>query len=204
MTHVSDERVGELQRRTTFAVHRSFSIILSSAMSWVPVSAESHFPIQNLPFGIFSTITTPSWPRPGVAIGDFVLDLNCLHNAGLLNDLGFPSSVLTESTLNSFMALERKHWRATRSRIHDLLATDSNDSRLSSNEALKSKALIPNEYVVMHLPAQIGDYTDFYSSREHATNVGIMFRGVDNAAAQLAPPACRVSRPRFFRGGLRQ
>ena len=150
-------------------------------MSWVSVSAESHFPIQNLPFGVFSTITTPSWPRPGVAIGDFVLDLNCLHNAGLLNDLGFPSSILTESTLNSFMGLERKHWRATRSRVHDLLAVNSNDTRLSGDEELKKRALIHKENVVMHLPATIGDYTDFYSSREHATNVGIMFRGVDNA-----------------------
>lgn len=150
-------------------------------MSWVNVAADSHFPIQNLPFGIFSTITKPSWPRPGVAIGDYVLDLNCLHNAGLLNDLGFPSAILTEPTLNSFMGLERKHWRATRSRLQDLLGANSTDDRLRENETLKSKALVPMEYVVMHVPAQIGDYTDFYSSREHATNVGIMFRGKDNA-----------------------
>jgi fumarylacetoacetase len=169
---------GRANRQNLTCIFRSHP---SSTMSWVHVAAESHFPIQNLPFGIFSTITKPSWPRPGVAIGDFVLDLNCLHNAGLLNDLGFPSSILTEPTLNSFMGLERKHWRATRTRLHDLLVVDGQDIRLSSNEVLRAKALVPMEYVVMHMPAQIGDYTDFYSSREHATNVGIMFRGKDNA-----------------------
>jgi fumarylacetoacetase len=79
------------------------------------------------------------------------------------------------------MALERKHWRATRTRIHNLLEVDNEDDRLRANEHLKSEALIPMEYVTMHISAKIGDYTDFYSSREHATNVGIMFRGVDNA-----------------------
>jgi len=150
-------------------------------MSWIPVSADNHFPIQNLPFGIFSTRSTPSAPRPGVAIGEFVVDLNALHNAGLLDNLGFASSILTEPTLNSFMALERKHWRATRARLQALLSADNADTRLSSNLELRTRSLIPVEDVVMHVPAHIGDYTDFYSSREHATNVGIMFRGKDNA-----------------------
>eukprot|EP01032_Pedospumella_encystans_P027287 gene27287-30844_t len=134
-------------------------------MSWIPVSAESHFPIQNLPFGIFSVLSKPSWPRPGVAIGDFVVDLNSLHLEGLLDNLGFPSHILTESTLNSFMGLEMKHWRATRSRLQDLLSINHTDTRLSSNEELKARTLVPMEDVVMHMPATIGDYTDFYSSR---------------------------------------
>ena len=79
------------------------------------------------------------------------------------------------------MGLERKHWRATRSRLQDLLSINNSDTRLSSNEELKARTLVPMEDVVMHMPATIGDYTDFYSSREHATNVGIMFRGKDNA-----------------------
>lgn len=79
------------------------------------------------------------------------------------------------------MALERKYWRATRSRLQDLLSSNNTDTRLSSNEDLKAKTLVPVSNVIMHNPAQIGDYTDFYSSREHATNVGIMFRGKDNA-----------------------
>jgi len=149
-------------------------------MSWITVSPTSHFPIQNLPFGIFSTVTN-SYRRAGVAIGDFVLDLFALSNHGLLDDLGFPSQMFGEPTLNSFMELERPAWRATRQRIHSLLSIENSDKRLSSNEALKAKALIPVSEAIMHMPAKIGDYTDFYSSREHATNVGIMFRGVDNA-----------------------
>jgi fumarylacetoacetase len=149
-------------------------------MSWVPVSATSHFPIQNLPFGIFSTAQTP-WLRAGVAIGDNVLDLFCLSNHGLLDGLGYSTQIFGESTLNSFMELERSAWRATRQRLQDLLSDKNVDIRLSSNEHLKSIALIPLTDAIMHMPAKIGDYTDFYSSREHATNVGIMFRGVDNA-----------------------
>lgn len=149
-------------------------------MSWVPVSASSHFPIQNLPFGIFSTVQTP-WRRAGVAIGDHVLDLFCLSNHGLLDGLGYSPHIFGESTLNSFMELERPAWRATRTRLQDLLSDKNVDTRLSSNETLKALALIPLSEAIMHMPAKIGDYTDFYSSREHATNVGIMFRGVENA-----------------------
>lgn len=149
-------------------------------MSWVNVSPESHFPIQNLPFGVFSTSSDPQ-PRPGVAIGEFVLDLQCLHYAGLLSGLGFSSSVFCEPTLNAFMGLERSNWRSTRSRLFELLSIDNIDTRLSGNNSLRAKALVPSTDVTMHMPAVVGDYTDFYSSREHATNVGIMLRGIDNA-----------------------
>lgn len=149
-------------------------------MSWVTIAPTSHFPIQNLPFGIFSTVSTP-YLRAGVAIGDNVLDLNCLANHGLLDGLGFSPSVFGESTLNSFMELERPFWRATRHRLQDLLSDKHVDTRLSLNEPLKAVAFFPLAEAIMHLPAKIGDYTDFYSSREHATNVGIMFRGVENA-----------------------
>lgn len=148
-------------------------------MSWVPVAADSDFSIQNLPFGVFCT--PPTTRRVGVAIGDFVLDLAALHNAGLFAGVGFDSSVFGHRTLNAFMALERKDWRAARRRIFDLLAEGSPNDSLRNNAALRERALIPRETVQMHLPAEIGDYTDFYSSREHATNVGIMFRGKDNA-----------------------
>ncbi len=150
--------------------------------SWVTVAQDSHFPIQNLPFGIFSTRNSANSPhRAGVAIGDFVLDLMFLHREGFFDGIGFSSSVFCEPTLNSFMALERKDWRAARARVRDILATDGADARLRNSEGLQKQALIPMENVVMHMPAEIGDYTDFYSSREHATNVGIMFRGVANA-----------------------
>lgn len=148
-------------------------------MSWIPVSENSHFPIQNIPFGVFSTSTASA--RVGTAIGDYALDLAALYNEGLFNNTGLDKNVFAESTLNSFMAMDSSVWRATRNTIIQLLAADSADKRLESNEELKNRVLIPMSSVKMHLPATIGDYTDFYSSREHATNVGIMFRGVDNA-----------------------
>lgn len=83
------------------------------------MSPESHFPIQNLPTGIFSTPGTA--PRAGVAIGDFVVDLLVLHQAGAFNGLGFDSSVFGESTLNSFMEMDRAAWRAARGRVQQLL-----------------------------------------------------------------------------------
>jgi fumarylacetoacetase len=163
----------------------SFSLILFSLISptflsqksWIEVSPESHFPIQNLPIGIFSTLATPH-PRSGVAIGEFVLDLIVLQQFGLLHGLGFDPTIFGHTTLNDFMSLSRAEWRATRRRLQDLLVEgEGGDDRLRTNEALKQIALIPMASVTMHMPASIGDYTDFYSSREHATNVGIMFRG---------------------------
>jgi len=148
-------------------------------MSWVVYGEDSDFPIQNLPWGLFS-LASDARKRIGVAIGDQILDLSVLHAEGLLSGLPFESGVLAESSLNSFMELDRSCWRATRSLVASLLAVDGDD-RLRSNEDLKAKALVPMSSASMHLPARIGDYTDFYSSREHATNVGTMFRGADNA-----------------------
>jgi fumarylacetoacetase len=150
--------------------------------SWIPVLPESHFPIQNIPLGIFSRISDGSRPRAGAAIGEFVLDLALLADQGLLDNLGFDSRVFCEPTLNSFMSYERPQWRAARSKIQELLSADDRaDSRLRTNATLQQQALVPMIDVKMHMPALVGDYTDFYSSREHATNVGIMFRGKDNA-----------------------
>ena len=152
----------------------------SAAMtSWVPVDTESHFPIQNIPMGVFSV--NDGTKHIASAIGDFACDLFVLAENGLMEDLGFNSSVFFEPTLNAFMELERPCWRATRARIQELLLKDGPNTFLSGNDALKAKALVSLSGVQMHLPATIGDYTDFYSSREHATNVGIMFRGKDNA-----------------------
>ncbi len=144
--------------------------------SWVDVAPESHFPIQNLPFGIFRRAGEA--PRAGVAIGDFVLDLAALEAAGLLDS---PSSrgVFSQRSLNAFMALGRPAWRAARATISRLLRHD--EPALRDSAERRRKALIPKADVEMLLPAEIGDYTDFYSSREHATNVGVMLRGPDNA-----------------------
>ena len=140
------------------------------------VPNDSDFSIANIPFGVFSTPGDGN--RIGTRIGNYVLDLKALALCDLMTDLEFDVSVLTDTTLNRFMALTRPAWRSTRNLIIELLTTSS---ALRDNMALRSVALIPVENVTMHLPATIGDYTDFYSSREHATNVGIMFRGVDNA-----------------------
>ena len=147
--------------------------------SWVPVPEDSDFPIQNLPFGVFRP--RPGFdPRVGVAIGEHVLDLSVLESAGLCDgpELG-GRSVFADARLNAFMALGRAAWKEARARISVLLSADT--PTLRDDESLRQRAIIPMSEVVMELPAAIGDYTDFYSSREHATNVGIMFRGKDNA-----------------------
>ncbi|KAL7322252.1 hypothetical protein PS15p_211899 [Mucor circinelloides] len=149
--------------------------------SFVPVSKDSDFPIQNIPFGVFSTSEKPE-PRVGTAIGDQVLDLSEVSKAGLLDNiegLNEPAKIFSESSLNTFMSLGRPVWKKTRLAIQEILSKDC--SKLKDNAELVQKALIPLTSVKMHLPAKIGDYTDFYCSRDHATNVGIMFRGKDNA-----------------------
>lgn len=149
--------------------------------SWVAYDAATcEFPIENLPFGVFSRSRSGGEKRIGCAIGDQVLDLSVLARAGLLDCLGYKSrEVLTRSGLNEYMGLERQQWRATRDRLQSLLSQSS--PMLRDDAALRAEALVPMQQVTMHLPAVIGDYTDFYSSREHATNVGTMFRGADNA-----------------------
>lgn len=146
-------------------------------MSWLHITKTSHFPIQNLPYGVFSLRNDPvSRHRIGVAIGTWALDLATLHEHGLLNDLGYNTNIFTEATLNSFMKLGKPSWSATRARLKSLLAADGSDDRLRSDDRLKNIALIPFEDINLHLPATIGDYTDFYSSREHASNIGRMLR----------------------------
>ena len=151
----------------------------SPAKSWIDISPESHFSLQNLPYGVFKHETSN---HCGVAIGHYVLDLFLLYQAGLLtyDHVGFSASIFGENTLNSFMALPRSNWQRTRARLTNLLILNG-DPALFSNDILRSAALIPMAVVQMQMPAEIGDYTDFYSSREHATNVGIMFRGVANS-----------------------
>ncbi|NOX61252.1 MAG: fumarylacetoacetase [Chloroflexi bacterium] len=140
--------------------------------SFIPVAPDSHFPIQNLPYGVFSA--ADRGPRCGVAIGDYVLDLAVLEESGLLD-----GDYFNRPALNAFMAAGRDEWSRVRARLKELL--DENTPTLRDNAALRERAFVPLDQVTMHLPAHIGDYTDFYSSREHATNVGTMFRGKENA-----------------------
>jgi fumarylacetoacetase len=144
--------------------------------SFIPVDPASDFSIQNLPYGVFSAKDGLA-PRVGVAIGDFVLDLWELEQDGRLDvgDLG----VFAGPTLNPFMALGPKVWSRTRARISELLRHDNPELR--DNDELRRLALVPMVDAKLHLPIAVAGYTDFYSSKEHATNVGVMFRGKDNA-----------------------
>lgn len=146
--------------------------------SWIAAAnaAGCPFPIQNLPYGIFSTASRPD-PRVGVAIGDQVLDLAALNAAGLLGDR--KQTVFASPVLNAFIALGKPAWVETRQRLQALLS--GQDPALRDNPALQQQALVPLAEARMHLPIDIPGYTDFYSSKEHATNVGRMFRDPDNA-----------------------
>lgn len=142
--------------------------------SFIEVNPESDFPIQNLPYGIFSTKTNPS-PRAGTRIGDWVVDLAVLDSEKLFDkQYGF----FNAPTLNQFMSAGREAWREIRQRLIGLLGGDNSPLK---NDALMSRVFVPAAEIQMHLPVAIGDYTDFYASREHATNVGVMFRGRENA-----------------------
>ncbi|XP_052812952.1 fumarylacetoacetase-like [Mya arenaria] len=147
-------------------------------MSFIPVSPESHFPIQNLPYGVFSTADNPQ-QRIGVAIGDQILDLGVVKSLFEGPVLRNQQNVFAESTLNAFMGLGRAAWSEARQTIQNLLSADT--PTLRDNASLRERAIVPQSSATMHVPARIGDYTDFYSSKNHAFNVGVMFRGKDNA-----------------------
>lgn len=148
-----------------------------SRKSWIPVPEGSDFPIQNLPFGVFipedDIITT------GTRIGDTAIDLSVLQQLGYFEGIDLPDDVFLQDTLNDFIALGRPVWRAVRNRLAELF--DENNTTLKANVAHQNKALFPVSQVQMLMPVFVQDYTDFYSSIEHATNVGKMFRDPDNA-----------------------
>jgi fumarylacetoacetase len=147
--------------------------------SFIDIPADSHFSLQNLPYGVFSP-RQGGRPRVGVAIGRQVLDLSVLAERGFFpEEILHGGAVFAQPSLNAFMALGRPAWLAARRTIQALLRVD--DPRLRDDPELRAKVLHEQAGVTMHLPAEIGDFTDFYSSREHATNVGAMFRGKDNA-----------------------
>ncbi len=147
--------------------------------SFVPVPPDSHFPIHNLPYGIFRP-PGARMPRVGVAIGERVLDLSVLEREGLLHVPASPGdTIFDRPSLNALMALGREAWSSVRRQIADLLHRDT--PTLRDDAALRHEALLPMNRVEMLLPVEIGDYTDFYSSKEHATNVGALLRGAEHA-----------------------
>ncbi len=147
--------------------------------SFIEVESDSHFPIQNLPYGVFRPRTGGS-PRIGVAIGDYVLDLSVLDEAGHFRSTAVAGKdVFHQPSLNAYMTLGRRAWQEVRAQIQQLLRAD--EPTLREDPALREAAFFRQSEVEMLLPAQIGDYTDFYASKYHASNVGTMFRGKDNA-----------------------
>src|SRR4051794_30130285 len=146
--------------------------------SFIDVAPDSHFPIQNLPFGVFRP--TGGAARVGVAIGDFVLDLSVLEERGHFRFAEFSGvPVFSTDALNSFLRLGRPAWRKTREIIQNLLNAET--TTLRDDADLRGRAFHAQKEVAMQLPARIGDYTDFYSSYHHAHNVGTMLRGPENA-----------------------
>ncbi|TKW53300.1 Fumarylacetoacetase [Colletotrichum tanaceti] len=157
---------------------------MSNSQSWVPVPPKSHFSLANIPFGIISTKSDPTH-RPAVAIGDHALDLRAFAKAGGFHAL--PSvqeriAVFSSPTLNDFAALGRPVHRDVRSYLQSVLSDNTPYAGLlKDNAALRRTALVPLAEARNHLPLAVGDYTDFYAGKNHAYNLGVLFRGPDNA-----------------------
>jgi fumarylacetoacetase len=146
--------------------------------SFIDIPPGSHFPLENLPFGVFKPDGRSA--RIGVAIGECVVDLSVLEQAGHFRSPELPAQpVFAADALNGFLALGRPAWRKTREILQRLLSAEVPTLRDSSG--LRERALFRQKEVTMQLPARIGDYTDFYSSYHHAHNVGTMLRGAENA-----------------------
>ncbi|HEX3817430.1 MAG TPA: fumarylacetoacetase [Chthoniobacterales bacterium] len=176
--------------------------------SFIEVAPDSHFPLENLPYGIFRPNDGPA--RAGVAIGEFVLDLAALEAAGHLRAAGLgEQEIFANDSLNKFLALGRPVWTKTRQILQQILAADN--PTLRDDEGLRARIFYRQKEVTMQLPARIGNYTDFYSSYHHAFNVGTMFRGPENAlmpnwkwlpiayhgrASSIVPSGTEVRRPR--------
>src|SRR5439155_7329282 len=146
--------------------------------TFIEIARGSHFPLENLPFGVFKPRGGP--PRVGVALGEDVVDLSVLEELGHFRALEFPDrSFFSRKSLKPFLALGRPAWRTTRQTLQHLLA--ANTPILRDDAALRERVFHRQRDVTMQLPARIGNYTDFYSSFHHAHNVGTMLRGPENA-----------------------
>ncbi len=149
---------------------------MTTLRSWVASaqSARSDFPIQNLPFGVFRDWEGDDAPRVGVAIGDRVLDVSALRASLFAGLAKRAAEACAEPSLNVLMALGTEYSTALRSRLTELLDVSHADA--DANRRAVEPALVPMRDAEMLLPVHIGDYTDFYASVYHATNVGMMFR----------------------------
>ncbi len=149
----------------------------SNHTSWVQVDPNSDFPIQNLPFGTFKTSSLT--PRVGMAIGSKIVDLKALSVLGYLKNLPFDAEDFESEYLNTMMLKGKKAVNELRLRVYKLLMSDFPDLRDNDNHV--AQVLLNQDEATMLLPIKVGDYTDFYSSEQHAYNVGCLFRDPDNA-----------------------
>ena len=149
-------------------------------MSWINVPQDSDFSLSNLPYGVFST--KESGPRIGVAIGDYVLDLGQLAQAHVFDDLGSEVSASFDAqTLNDYAALGRRVHRLVRKRLQELLKDDTTlGELLRDNKERRERVLVPLKDAQMHLPMQVGNYTDFFAGLPHAELVSL----------SIAPESC--------------
>jgi fumarylacetoacetase len=177
--------------------------------SWVPVADGSDFPIQNLPYGVFSDA---NGTRCGVAIGDHVVDLARAESAGAFVNTGLEHDTFRHPSLNGFLAHSRGVWSTVRTRITELLDADNPDGRAFCEH----HDVLVSGRVALHLPVEVGDYVDFYSSEQHATNVGRLFRpdhepllpnwkrlpvGYHGRAGTVVPSGTPIHRPHGQRRG---
>ncbi|EAQ40402.1 fumarylacetoacetase [Dokdonia sp. MED134] len=148
-----------------------------SRKTWLDTPKNTDFPIQNIPFGVF--LTRDDVITIGTRIGDYAIDLGALHQLGYFKGIPLTDDIFLQDTLNDFIADGRKTWRLVRNRISEIF--EESNAALRDNAKDRDVVIFKLDEVEMQLPVQIGDYTDFYSSIEHATNVGTMFRGEENA-----------------------
>lgn len=145
--------------------------------TWLETEKDTDFPIQNIPFGVF--LTRDDIITIGTRIGDYAIDLGALHQLGYFKGIELTDDIFLQDTLNDFISDGRKTWRLVRNRIADIF--DRENPELRDNKEHRKHILFTIDEVEMQMPVHVGDYTDFYSSKEHATNVGTMFRGKENA-----------------------
>ncbi|AWM14602.1 fumarylacetoacetase [Flavobacterium sp. NRK F10] len=145
--------------------------------SWISVPQDSDFPIQNIPFGVF--ITKNDDITIGTRIGNTAIDMGALQRLNYFEGIDLTDDMFMQDTLNDFISDGKKTWRLVRNRLAELF--DQENPKLRDHEEHREIILFDVSEIEMLLPVQIGDYTDFYSSKEHATNVGKMFRDPDNA-----------------------
>lgn len=145
--------------------------------TWLPTEKNTDFPIQNIPFGVF--LTRDDVITIGTRIGDYAIDLGALHQLGYFKGIPLTDDIFLQDTLNDFIADGRITWRLVRNRIAEIF--DAKNDTLKNDRDHRDKIIFTMEEVEMQVPVDVGDYTDFYSSKEHATNVGSIFRDPDNA-----------------------